>query len=173
MSDLINLFVAFFKVGSFSFGGAYSLLPLIESEVVNNHNWLSDQEFLKVLSMAEIFPGAISIKFATYTGYKVAGLPGVFVANLGNMITPAILILVAMKLYFTLDKNVYAMKILEGMKFVIIGIILAVLFKYIKNQFTSYKDIVFIVYGMATALFFNVNPIIIIIIGALFSLIIF
>ena len=93
MTQFIELFISFFKVGSFSFGGAFSLIPLIEKEVVQNHNWLSQDDFLKVLGMAEVFPGAISIKFATYTGYKVAGIPGAIVANLGNFIMPATIIM--------------------------------------------------------------------------------
>ncbi len=76
METLLQLFLSFLKVGSFSFGGAYSLLPLIEREVVTNNHWLSKEEFLRVLGMVEIFPGAISIKFATYTGYKTGGILG-------------------------------------------------------------------------------------------------
>ena len=94
MSDIIDLFVSFFKVGSFSFGGAFSLIPLIEKEVVQNHTWLTQDEFLKILGVVQIFPGAISIKYATYTGYKVAGVPGAVIANLGNLITPAGIIVV-------------------------------------------------------------------------------
>jgi len=59
MAHFIELFISFMKVGSFSFGGAYSLIPLIEKEVVTNHQWLSNDEFLKVLGMVEVFPGAI------------------------------------------------------------------------------------------------------------------
>jgi len=60
---LLKLFLSFLKVGSFSFGGAYSLIPLIERETVKNHNWLTQDEFLKVLGGVEVLPGAISIKF--------------------------------------------------------------------------------------------------------------
>lgn len=93
IETLLNLFIAFLKVGSFSFGGAYSPTTLIEKEVVANHQWLTKDEFLKVLGMVEVFPGAISIKFATYRGFKSAGILGVIVANLGNLFTPALLIL--------------------------------------------------------------------------------
>ena len=55
MTQLIELFISFFKVGSFSFGGAYTLIPLIEKEVVQNHSWLSRDDFLKVLGMSEVF----------------------------------------------------------------------------------------------------------------------
>ncbi len=96
---MFKLFLAFSKIGLFAFGGAYSFLPLIEREVVQNHCWLNKSEFLEVLGIVKIFPGAISIKFATYTGYKVAGIPGAIVANLGNLMAPVLLILLATYVY--------------------------------------------------------------------------
>jgi len=71
---LLKLFLSFLKIGLFAIGGAYSFLPLIERETVQYHHWLDKPEFLEVLGIVKIFPGAISIKFATYTGYKVAGI---------------------------------------------------------------------------------------------------
>src|SRR3989338_7735250 len=89
---LIKLFLSFLKVGFFAVGGAYSFLPLIEKEVVEKQQWLSKQEFLEVLGMVNIFPGAISIKYATYTGYKMGGIWGAVAANVGNFLAPALVI---------------------------------------------------------------------------------
>src|SRR3989338_6781411 len=113
---LFDLFFVFFKIGLFAVGGAYSFLPLIEKEVVENYRWLTKPEFLDVLGAIQIFPGAISIKYATYTGYKLAGIPGAIAANIGNFVAPAALILVAAALYikykeFPPLKNAFAMKI--------------------------------------------------------------
>ena len=90
---LIELFLAFLRIGLFAIGGAYSFLPLIEREVVQRYQWLTKGEFLDVLGAVRVFPGAISIKYATYTGYKVAGILGVVVANVGNLLAPAVLII--------------------------------------------------------------------------------
>ncbi|MBL7127963.1 MAG: chromate transporter [Ignavibacteria bacterium] len=171
-NDLINLFWSFLKVGSFSFGGAYSLIPLIENEVVQNHQWLSQDEFLKVLGMVEIFPGAISIKFATYTGYKVAGVAGVIVANLGNMAVPAIIITVAAYFYSHIEENKYFVKGFKGIKYVIIGIILAILIKYFNQSFNDWKSFIFVVLGFGLTYWFNIHPVIIIVGAALLALLI-
>ena len=80
---MFKLFMAFLKIGLFAFGGAYSFLPLIQTEVVQNHHWLNESEFLEVAGITKLFPGAISIKFAIYTGYKVAGIPGAVIASFG------------------------------------------------------------------------------------------
>ncbi len=96
---LLKLFFSFFKVGLFAIGGAYSFLPLVEREVVEYHHWMAKSEFSDVLGLVSVFPGAISVKFATYTGYKVAGIPGVIAANIGNLLPPVLLILFATYLY--------------------------------------------------------------------------
>jgi chromate transporter len=129
IESLVNLFWAFVKVGSFSFGGAYSLIPLIEKEVVENHQWISHDEFLKVLGMVEIFPGAISIKFATYTGYKTAGILGAVVANIGNLFSPSILILLSTYIYSIYENNVLVMKAFNGVKYAVIGMIVVIMFQ--------------------------------------------
>jgi len=172
MEKIFELFWSFLKVGSFSFGGAYSLLPVIENEIVQKHTWVTKDEFLKVLGMVEIVPGAISIKFATYTGYKIAGIPGIIAANLGNMLTPILLIIVISSVYFHFENNKLVMKAFQGVKFVIIGMILAVLIKYVQNQFTVPKEAIFLFLGLVLAFFFKLNPIIILGVGVILSLIV-
>ncbi|MBO8141592.1 MAG: chromate transporter [Firmicutes bacterium] len=90
---LFDLYIAFFKVGAFAVGGAYALVPLIERQVVGVHGWLTREEFLEVYGASAGIPGAISIKMATYTGYKLAGIPGVLAANLGHFTVPCLLML--------------------------------------------------------------------------------
>jgi chromate transporter len=131
---LFDLFFAFFKIGLFAVGGAYSFLPLIEKEVVENYRWLTKPEFLDVLGAIQIFPGAISIKYATYTGYKLAGIPGAIAANLGNFVAPAALIMAAAALYikykeFPPLKNSFAM-----IQLVVFAMILAVAFRAVEMK---------------------------------------
>ena len=103
---LFELFLAFFRVGLFAIGGAYSFLPLIEKEVVERYQWLTKEEFLDILGITKIFPGAISVKYATYTGYKIAGVPGIIVTNLGNLIAPIVLVLFASLFYAKYNKPI-------------------------------------------------------------------
>ncbi len=172
IENLIKLFVSFFKVGSLSFGGAYSLIPVIETEVVKNHHWLTGDEFLKILGMVEVFPGAISIKYATYTGYKVAGIPGVFIANLGNMVTPAIIIVLASYFYNHFSKYAEFNKAFEGIKFAIIGMIIAIMFQYTMKDSVEIKSFLFIAVGFAMIFFFKLNPALVILVGGVLALII-
>jgi chromate transporter len=170
MTQFIDLFISFVKVGSFSFGGAYSLIPLIEKEVVQNHNWLSPDDFLKVLGMAEVFPGAISIKFATYTGYKVAGIPGAIVANLGNFIMPATIIMIAAYFYTQYEKNVTVVKAFNGIKYAMIGMIFAIMYQYAVANFAEAKSIIFLVLGASLVLIFNLHPAYVVIIAGVLAI---
>lgn len=171
IENLINLFLAFLKVGSFSFGGAYSLIPLIETEVVKNHQWLNHDEFLKVLGMVEIFPGAISIKFATYTGYKSAGILGAIVANLGNIFTPAVIILFATQIYSYYQNNQIVTKAFDGIKYIIIGMIAAIMYQYAVKNSNHWQEYLLLVIGAALIIFFKLHPAFVVIIGALLGII--
>ncbi|MGK9476353.1 chromate transporter [Melioribacter sp. OK-6-Me] len=172
IENLINLFISFLKVGSFSFGGAYSLIPLIETEVVKNHRWLSHDEFLKILGMVEIFPGAISIKFATYTGYKTAGVLGAIVANIGNIFTPAIIILFATQIYSYYQNNLLVTKAFGGIKYIIIGMIAAIMYQYAVKNGNHWQEFILLAIGAALIIFFNLHPAYVVIIGAVIGILI-
>ncbi|MGE5280190.1 MAG: chromate transporter [Deltaproteobacteria bacterium] len=94
-----RLFLAFFKIGLFAVGGAYSFLPLTEREVVERYHWLTPGEFLEISGIVKMFPGAISVKYATYVGNKMAGVAGAVVANVANLLAPVTLVLAAAVLY--------------------------------------------------------------------------
>lgn len=172
IENLINLFLAFLKVGSFSFGGAYSLIPLIEKEVVANHHWLTKDEFLKVLGMVEVFPGAISIKFATYTGYKSAGIIGAITANLGNLLTPALLILLTTYFYALYEKHEFVNKAFNGVKYAVIGMIIAIMYQYAIKNGGHWQEYVLILIGAALIIFFKLHPAYVVMIAAIIGILI-
>ena len=88
---LIKLFISFFKVGLFSFGGGYAALPLIQEEVVNLNSWLSISEFNNLITISQMTPGPIAINSASFVGTRVYGLSGAIVASLG-CVTPSFII---------------------------------------------------------------------------------
>ena len=84
-----QLFVSFFQIGLFSFGGGYAAMPLIQSQVVEQHGWLTMQEFTDLITIAEMTPGPIAVNSATFVGLRIAQVPGAIIATLG-CITPAL-----------------------------------------------------------------------------------
>lgn len=171
MSGIWDLFLSFLKVGMFSFGGAYSLIPIIESEVVKNHHWLSHDEFLKVLGIVEFVPGAISIKFATYIGYKQAGILGAIAANLGNMIFPAGLMIILFYAMSYFEKNSMFSKAVSAMKYAVIGMIIMIMFQYLFKGTFSYKHVLFLLLGVLLV-FLKLHPALIVAISGILGILI-
>ena len=90
---LISLFLTFFKIGAFTFGGGYAMIPLIQREVSEKNKWVSEDEILEVIAIAESTPGPIAINSATFIGYKTAGFWGAFMATFGVVLPSFAIIL--------------------------------------------------------------------------------
>lgn len=88
----LRLFWAFFKIGAFTFGGGYAMIPLIQKEVVEKQKWVTDDDILEILAIAESTPGPIAINSATFIGYRTAGFWGSFSATLGVVLPSFIII---------------------------------------------------------------------------------
>ncbi len=170
---LFELFIVFLRIGLFAIGGAYSFLPLLQKEVVESYAWLTKEEFLEVLGVVKIFPGAISIKFATYTGYKMAGIPGAVVANIANLLSPALLIFLATFLYNNYKNTPQVKGAFEMVQVAVFAMIIAVAFQSLNvHELIKWRNLLVIVAAFCLFLFTKVHPAFIIIgaalIGSLF-----
>ncbi len=167
---LLQLFAVFFKVGLFAIGGAYSFLPLVQKEVVESHAWLTKSEFLEVTGMVEIFPGAISIKFATYTGYKMAGIVGALVANLGNLLPPALFIFVASLLYSRYGSTPAVRGAMQTVRWAVLAMIVAVAIKLADTKHPlEWKYLPVIVVSFLLLTLTKIHPALVIIAAALYG----
>ena len=92
MSLLFELFYSFFRIGLFSFGGGYAMIPWIQSEILH-HGWLTADQFADIVAVAEMTPGPIAVNSATYVGYMTAGVVGSMVATAGVTLPSLLLIL--------------------------------------------------------------------------------
>lgn len=90
---LWQVFATFFKIGAFTFGGGYAMIPLIQKETVENHKWITEDDILEIIAIAESTPGPIAINSATFVGYRTAGVLGSLCATLGVVLPSFIIIL--------------------------------------------------------------------------------
>lgn len=95
----LQLFMTFLKIGAFTFGGGYAMIPLIQKEVVEKNNWLTEKDISDVIAIAETTPGPIAINAATFVGYKTKGTKGAFAATLG-VVLPSFFIILLIALVF-------------------------------------------------------------------------
>lgn len=89
---LLEIFLTFLKIGAFTFGGGYAMIPLIQKEMVEKHGWISDDDILEIVAIAESTPGPIAINAATFVGFKVCGFFGALFATLGVVLPSFIII---------------------------------------------------------------------------------
>jgi len=89
---LWKVFATFFKIGAFTFGGGYAMIPLIQKEAVENHGWVTDEDILEIIAIAESTPGPIAINSATFVGYRTCGVLGSAAATLGVVLPSFVLI---------------------------------------------------------------------------------
>ncbi len=161
---LVKLFFSFLKIASFAFGGAYSFLPLMEKELVQNQQWLENSEYLEIIGITKFFPGAISIKFATYTGYKIAGIPGAIVANIANLLPPVFFVIIASLLY-SRYKNIPVIKAsFEMIQYAVFAMIIAVAIQAVdKSQIFQLRHIIVIIVSFGLFFYARIHPAFIII----------
>ena len=129
---LWQLFVTFFKIGAFTFGGGYAMIPLIQREVSEKRKWITDEEILEVVAIAESTPGPIAINSATFVGYKTCGFWGSFACTLG-VILPSFLIILAISGILELVQD------MKAVKYAFMGIRAGVLALIIKAIVKMYK----------------------------------
>ncbi len=120
---LLELFASFFQIGLFSIGGGYAAMPLIQAQTVELYRWLTLAEYADLVTIAEMTPGPIAINSATFVGMKVAGIPGVLVATLGNVLPSFVIMVILARLYEKYRKQTMLKDVLEGMRPVVVAAI--------------------------------------------------
>ncbi|NMA85261.1 MAG: chromate transporter [Epulopiscium sp.] len=122
MKIYITLILTFFKLGLFSFGGGYAMIPLIEKEI-ERHGWMTATEFSNIIAIAEMTPGPIAVNSATFVGYKTAGIFGGIIATIGVALPSLLLILLVSQIFFKYQKHPVNKMIFYGIRPVIVGLI--------------------------------------------------
>lgn len=119
-----TLFFEFFKIGLFSFGGAFGMIPLIK-ETVLSHGWMSEDTFFDLIGVCESTPGPIAVNMATYIGSTQAGLLGSVCATAGVVLPSFLIILLIASVMKNLTKNAWFQSVIGGVTPVVVGLILA------------------------------------------------
>ena len=119
-----ELFSIFFKIGLFSFGGGYAMIPMIRNEIVSR-GWLTAEGFANIVGIAEMTPGPIAINMATFVGFKTIGFFGSVAATLGVVMPSVLLILLISKIFFKYQSHPIKQGLFYGMRPVIVGLILS------------------------------------------------
>lgn len=171
MKNLFQMFWTFFKIGSFTFGGGYAMIPLIEKEVVENHNWLTKEEFLDILVIAQSFPGALAINTCTFIGYKIGRLPGAILGLLGVSL-PSFFIIVLIAMFFEKFRSLHIVeRMFKGINAAVPLLVLVAVVSLSKSIKKNINNILIIIFTVILVVLFDINPVIIIIFSAIYGII--
>ncbi|MDD2992554.1 MAG: chromate transporter [Pygmaiobacter sp.] len=118
-----SLFLSFLQVGMFSIGGGYAAIPLIQSQVVGLHGWLSLSEFTDLVTIAEMTPGPIAVNSATFVGTRIAGLPGALVATLGCILPSCFIVSLLAYIYYKYKELGALQSVLSSLRPAVVALI--------------------------------------------------
>lgn len=171
MKRLLMMFFTFFKIGSFTFGGGYAMIPLIEAEVVTKNKWLSKDEFVDVIVVSQTFPGALAVNSCTFIGYKLGGPLGAVLGLLG-VVLPSFIIILIIAIFFSKFRNLYIVELVfKGINAAVPLLILVGVNSISKVVSKTAKNIIIITITIGAILIFDVNPIYIILVSGLYGII--
>ena len=134
LKSALMLFLTFFKIGLFTFGGGYAMIAVIQREIVEKKKWIGQEDFLDIIAIAESTPGPLAINSATYVGYKTCGVLGSVFATLG-VVMPSFIIIYAISFFY---KKFLA---LEVVRYAFMGIQACVAFLILNAGIKMFKSI--------------------------------
>ena len=132
MTSLWSIFKVFFKIGAFTIGGGYAMIPIIKDELDRRH-WIGENELPDILALAQSAPGILAVNVSIFTGYKIRGVKGSIAATLGSVL-PSFLIILAIALMFSnFRDNAIVMRIFSGIRPVVVSLIAAPMISMARN----------------------------------------
>ena len=171
MKRLLEIFAVFFKIGLFTIGGGYAMLPIIQKEVVETNGWMDEEEFLDALSLTNSLPGPLAINSATFVGYRVSGVRGALAAVLGAASPSVIIILIVAMVFSNLTEYPIVQYIFNGIRPAVVALILYAVIKLAKSaKITEFFNWLVALSAFAAIALFGLHPIVVVIAAALYGL---
>lgn len=171
--SLWHILLTFLKVGAFTFGGGYAILPVIQQEVVINKKWVSPEEFSDILIITQGLPGQLALNSAIQIGIRLRGIPGGLMGALG-VTAPSVIILLAIAAYFypLLRHNDYVQAIFYGLRPAVVALIAAAAVKMGRGILQGLNGIILCTVLLLIAIITQIHPIIILLVGGLTGMIV-
>ena len=158
-SDLLRLFLSFFKIGLFTFGGGYAMLPMLERELVEDRKWVTNEDILDYFAVGQCTPGVIAVNTATLVGYKRARVLGAVIATLG-VICPSVIIITVIAAVLSNFADIPAVQhAFAGIRVAVCALITAAVIKLVKSNVKSVVQILLAVCAFLVVAVFGASPV--------------
>ncbi len=163
--SLWDLFTAFARIGVLTFGGGVAMLPMLEKECIEKHQWATEDEMIDYFAVGQCTPGVIAVNTATFIGYKMRGAIGGIIATLG-VVFPSFVIIVAMASVLKMfQDNVYVMKAFSGIRISVCALMLSAVLRLARKAVTDVPTAIVAVDSLMLQVFLGISPVYIVIGG--------
>lgn len=163
IKQLLELYLAFVKIGAFTFGGGLAMMPIMQRELIEKRKWLNEEELIDYFAIGQSTPGIIAVNVATFVGYKKLGWFGGVIATLG-VVTPSwVIIMLLAGAISSVDKYPLAQKALKGINVAVAALLTSVIVKFSKKTIKNIWNALFMLLAFALIYFFKVQSVWIII----------
>ncbi len=159
LSDLWTLFYTFFKIGAFTFGGGYAMIPVFEREFVHDRGWITSEDMLNYVAISQSTPGVIAVNMATFIGYRRRGFWGSLVATLGVIIPSIIVISIIAAFISNFNEYVYVQKALKGINIAVAVILVSAVLNLSKKSIVDIIGFFLALIAFLAVVLFKVNSI--------------
>lgn len=154
-----SLFTTFFKIGMFTFGGGYAMIPMIEAEVVDKHKWVTKEEFLDLIAIAQSCPGVFAINISTFIGYKLKKTAGAISCALGAALPSFLIILLIAMFFYRFKDNPVVASMFRGIRPAVVALIAVPTFNLAKSAKLSWANCWIPIAGALLIWLLGVSPI--------------
>lgn len=162
-----DIFWSFLRVGAFTIGGGYAMIPLMQRELVERHRWLSEEEFMDEVALSQAMPGVFAVNMASMTGYRLRGVSGAAAAIVGNVLVPIVFILLLAMFFRTFRENPIVDRIFMGLRPAVVALIAAPVFTMARNAKVGWSNVWIPVASALLIWLFGVSPIVVVLVAAL------
>ncbi len=167
MVKYCDIFWSFIKVGAFTIGGGYAMIPLMQRELVTRHGWLSDEDFMDEVALSQAMPGVFAVNMASMTGYRLRGVRGAVVATVGNVLMPIVFILALAVFFRTFRDNPVVERIFMGLRPAVVALVAAPVFTMARSAKVTWSNVWIPVVSALLIWLFGVSPIVVVLAAAL------
>ena len=167
MVPLVQLALTFLKIGALGFGGPFSLLAIMQKEVVDRNKWLTVDEFTQSIGIGTMTPGPIFFAAAIFIGYRLRGIPGATVCGLGTLLPSFVIAVIIAALYVQVESNPLVMGAVHGIAAGVVGLFLSVVLKTGRSAAKDVRSAAWILIAFLSLALLKVDPLLLIVIAGI------
>ncbi|MCR1899407.1 chromate transporter [Irregularibacter muris] len=171
--SLFNIFWTFIKIGAFTFGGGYAMIPIIEKELVHEKKWIEDKELIDIIAVSQSIPGALAVNLSVFIGNQLKSWLGAIISCVGVVLPSFITIVVIAEIFEKFNNSVVVQTFFTGIRPAVVSLILLAILQLKQSVAKNWINLILIVGSFVSIEFLNINPIIVIIVSGVVGYIFF